>query len=166
MNTTDTLTTLFSHNRWSNLRLLESCARLTDEQLQATIVGAYSSIIATWQHIATSEKSYLSRITSGKKFVRPADAPPMTLTEIADMLREAGDGLIEWAGKVQPEDTIEVDWEGTPRLIPKTILLSQVLNHGCEHREQIKTIMTQIGVEPPDLQAWEYFEHNYEFERP
>ena len=72
----------------------------------------------------------------------------------------------QWAGKVQPEEVVEVDWEGTPRLVPKTILLSQVLNHAGEHREQIKAIMTQIGVEPPDLQAWEYFDYNYEFEHP
>ena len=40
MKPTDTLTTLFSHNLWANLRLLERCAGLTTEQLDATIVGA------------------------------------------------------------------------------------------------------------------------------
>ncbi|MCA0457478.1 MAG: DinB family protein [Chloroflexi bacterium] len=166
MKTTDTLTTLFTHHRWSNLRLLESCANLTDEQLQATMVGAFSTIIETWRHIATSEQSYFSRISTGKRYDRPADLPPMTLAEVTASLRETGDGLIEWAGKVQPDERVVIDWEGTPRLVPKTILLSQVLNHAGEHREQIKSIMTQIGVEPPDLQAWEYFDQNYEWERP
>jgi hypothetical protein len=54
-----------------------------------------------------------------------------------------------------------VDWEGTPRDVPKTILVTQALFHAAEHREQIKTIMTQIGVEPPDLQGWEFFDANY-----
>lgn len=167
MNTTDTLTTLFQHHRWSNLQLVESCASLTDEQLQATMVGAFSTIIETWRHIANSERSYFSRISTGKKYNRPTDLPPMTLAEAAASLRETGDSLIEWAGRVQPDETVVVAWEdGTQRLVPKTIMLSQALYHAAEHREQIKAIMTQIGVEPPDLQGWEYFDHNYEIERP
>jgi uncharacterized damage-inducible protein DinB len=66
--------------------------------------------------------------------------------------------LVEWAPKVLPTDTITVDWDGTPREVPKSILLTQVINHGTEHRAQIMAIMTQLGVEPPDLQPWQYFD--------
>ena len=41
MKPTDTLTTLFSHNLWANLRLLERCAKLSDEQLSTSIAGTY-----------------------------------------------------------------------------------------------------------------------------
>jgi uncharacterized damage-inducible protein DinB len=41
MKPTDTLTTLFRHNLWANLRLLEQCAGLTDDQLKATAAGTY-----------------------------------------------------------------------------------------------------------------------------
>jgi uncharacterized damage-inducible protein DinB len=51
-----------------------------------------------------------------------------------------------------------IDWDGTPRQVPKTIILTQVINHATEHREQVKAIMTQIGVEPPDLSGWTYFD--------
>ena len=44
MKPADTLTTLFSHHLWANLRLLERCAELTGEQLEATISGAYGSV--------------------------------------------------------------------------------------------------------------------------
>jgi uncharacterized damage-inducible protein DinB len=37
MKLTDTLTTLFSHNLWANLRLIDRCATLSSEQLDATI---------------------------------------------------------------------------------------------------------------------------------
>ena len=161
MKPTDTLTTLFSHHLWSNLRLLERCAMLTPEQLDATMVGAYGSICVTLQHIATSEQSYFSRISTGKRYDRPDNVPPMTMAEIVESLRSTGAGLIEWATKLQPDDMVEVDWDGTPRDVPKIILLTQALNHATEHREQIKAIMTQIGVEPPDLQAWEYFDELY-----
>jgi len=48
-----------------------------------------------------------------------------------------------------------------PRNVPKTILLTQVINHATEHREQIKAILTELGIEPPDLQGWSYFEEQY-----
>ena len=158
MKSADTLTTLYSHHLWANLSLFERCASLTPEQLDATIAGAYGSIIVTMQHIVTSEQSYFSRISTGQDYRRPANLPPMTMNEMMESLRKTGAGLIEWAPKVQPDDTVVVDWEGTPRDVPKTILLTQVINHATEHREQIKAILTQIGIEPPDLQGWEYFD--------
>lgn len=158
MKHTDALTTLFSHHLWANVRLFECCATLTPEQLDATIAGAFGAIYVTMQHIVTAEQSYFSRISTGQRRVRPEDAPPMTMAEMLASLRTTGNGLIEWANKVQPDDTVEVDWEGTPRDVPKTILLTQVINHATEHREQIKAILTELGIEPPDLQGWEYFD--------
>ena len=162
MKPTDSLTTLFSHHLWSNLRLLERCAALTPDQLKATMVGAYGSIYDTLQHFVTWEKSYFSRISTGKRYDRPVNVLSMTFEEMMNSVRETGAGLIEWAPKLKAEDMVEVDWEGTPRLVPRTILLTQALFHAAEHREQIKAIMTQIGVEPPDLQGWEFFDEQYE----
>jgi uncharacterized damage-inducible protein DinB len=158
MKPADTLTTLYSHHLWANLLLLEHCARLTPAQLQATGTGAYGTIRDILEHIVTAEKSYFSRISTGQRYDRPQDAPPMTMTEMAESLRTTGAGLIEWAAKVRAEDTVQIDWDGTPRDVPKTIILTQVINHATEHREQIKAIMTGLGIEPPDLQGWAYFD--------
>jgi len=158
MKPTDTLTTLFSHNLWANLHLLERCAELTSEQLDATTPGAYDSIHDTLQHIVTAEQSYFSRISTGQPHRRPEDALPMTIAEMIESMRSTGLGLIEWAGKVQADDTVQLDWDGTLRDVPKTIILTQVINHATEHREQVKVILTQLGIEPPDLQSWSYFD--------
>ena len=158
MNPSDTLTTLFRHNRWANVRVLERCAGLTAEQLDATIVGAYGSIRDTLQHIATAERSYVSRISTGQPYRRPEDAPPLTLAEMTESVRTSGSGLIEWAPKVQAGDTVQVNWEGAPRDVPKTILLTQAINHATEHRAQIMAIMTQLGIQPPELDSWSYFD--------
>ena len=159
MKPTDTLTTLFSHNLWANLRLFERCAELTSEQLDATISGVFGSIRDTLQHIVTSEQSYFYRIRTGQPLDRPADAPPLTIAEMAESLRTTGAGLIDWAPKVQADETVQVDWEdGTKRNVPKTIYLTQVINHATEHRTQIMTILTQFGIQPPDLGSWPYFD--------
>ncbi len=153
----DTLTTLFSHNLWANLRLLEQCAELTSEQLDATILGAFGSIRDTLQHIVAAEQSYFSRISTGQPRRHPEGAPPLTIAEMVESARKTGFGLIEWAPRVQAGDTVQINWDGTPREVPKAIILTQVINHATEHRAQIMAIMTQLGIQPPDLQSWLYF---------
>ena len=156
--TENTLTTLFSHNRWANLRLLESCSGLTEEQMDATILGTYGSIRDTLQHIVSAERSYFSRISTGQPFRRPKDLPPMTILEMTEIVQQSGAGLIEWAPKVQAGDTVQVDWDNSPLDVPKTVILTQVINHATEHRAQVMTIMTQLGIQPPELDAWSYFD--------
>ncbi len=158
MKPSDTLTTLFRHNLWANLRLLERCAELTNEQMDARIPGSRGSIHDTLLHIVTAEQSYFSRISTGQPHRRPPEAPPMALADMMEAVRTTGLGLTEWASKVQAEDTVQLDWDGTPRDVPKTIILTQVINHATEHREQVKAILTQLGIEPPDLQSWSYFD--------
>jgi uncharacterized damage-inducible protein DinB len=36
------------------------------------------------------------------------------------------------------------------------IFLAQAINHANHHREQVCAILTGLGLEPPDIQAWEY----------
>ena len=82
----------------------------------------------------------------------------MAISDMIDAIRTTGEGLIEWAGKVQAGDTVMIDWDGTPREVPKTIILTQVITHAAEHREQVKAILTDLGIESLDLQSWAYFD--------
>jgi uncharacterized damage-inducible protein DinB len=40
----------------------------------------------------------------------------------------------------------------------QSVLVVQAFHHGNAHREQICAIMTSLGVQPPDIQAWSYAE--------
>ena len=153
--------TLFRHNLWANLRLLEVCTALSDEQLQASAVGGFGSISDTLQHIVRAERSYFSRISTGQPHRRPEGAPPLTFAEMAEWLRISGEGLIEWAPNVQETDRVNLLWDdGSTREqidVPKAVILTQAINHATEHRAQIMAILTQLGLEPPDLSSWSYF---------
>jgi uncharacterized damage-inducible protein DinB len=154
----DTLTTLFSHNLWANLSLLELCAGLSDEQLDATMIGTFGTIRDTVRHIATAERSYFSRISTGQPFRRPENEAPLSMAAALELSRATGTGLVEWATKVQGTETVAVNWDGgTVKHIPKAILLTQAINHATEHRAQIMAILTQLGIEPPELDGWSYF---------
>jgi len=56
------------------------------------------------------------------------------------------------------DGAVEIDWDGTLRNVPKTILLAQATNHATEHRTQIMTILTQLGIQPPELDRWACFD--------
>jgi uncharacterized damage-inducible protein DinB len=158
MKSTDAITNLYNHHLWANLRLLESCQQLTREQLQANLTGTYGSIQETLEHIIRAEKSYFSRISTGQPYRHPSGSKSMTIPELMESARQTGLGLIEWAPKVQAGDVVEIDWDGTLRDVPKIVLLTQAINHATEHRAQIMVIMTQLGVEPPSLDSWTYFD--------
>lgn len=159
-----TLTTLFQHHLWANLQLLEVCRPLREEQLQATVVGVYGSIGETWQHLVRAERSYFSRISTGQPYRHPEGAPPLPFAEMAESLRHTGEGLIEWAPKIGAEERVEVQWDNNgiqgPVQVPKTVILAQVINHATEHRAQIMAILTYLGIQPPELDSWGYFEAN------
>ena len=158
MKARDVLTTIYSHHLWANVRLLEQCADLNAEQLAATAPGAYDSIQDTLEHIVKAERSYFSRISTGQMYQHPEDAQPMSIEEMIQAVRTTGEGLVDWVGKIEAEDTVLLDWYGTPREVPKTTILTQVINHATEHREQVKGILTQLDIEPPDLSSWTYFD--------
>ena len=154
----ETIDTLFRHNLWANLRLFELCAGLSDEQLNTGITGTYGSIRDTLQHITNSEHSYLHRITTGQPYRRPEGAPPPTLAEMLASIRLSGEGFIGAAPQVQAHNNVEVDWDGVPRSVPCAVILTQVINHATEHRAQIMATLTQLGVQPPELDGWSYFD--------
>jgi uncharacterized damage-inducible protein DinB len=33
-----------------------------------------------------------------------------------------------------------------------------VINHATEHRAQIMVMLTQLGIQPPELDGWAYFD--------
>lgn len=156
-----TLETLFRHNLWANLQLLEVCSTLNDEQLASSITGVYGSIGDTLRHMVRAERSYFSRISTGQAFRSPENEPPFTFEQMAESLRRTGEGLIKWAPEVQAMDRVEIDWDDgkTQKTVhvPKALILTQAINHATEHRAQIMAMLTQLGIEPPSLDGWTYF---------
>ena len=47
--------------------------------------------------------------------------------------------------------------DGTPREVPKPIILTQVITHATEHRAQMMAMLTPLGIAPPKRDGWAYF---------
>jgi uncharacterized damage-inducible protein DinB len=144
------------HNVWATASLIGFCRdqNLTAEQLAATGVGTYGTIVATLDHIVRCDGSYLRRIAdSPHYFVDSADSTDFDTLERWNA--EAGELWEQLLAKpIDVERVIVVD-NGT-RETRAGIFLAQAINHANHHREQVCAILTGLGIEPPDIQAWEY----------
>jgi uncharacterized damage-inducible protein DinB len=155
----DGLLDAFRHNAWATRQLLDVCRDLTPEQLRATTTGVYGSPIDTFWHIVGAEAGYCYRL-SGQ---RPdwdwrSDDPPGSLDVIAARAEEmAGRWEAFLAEPFDAERLLRYTWEDeTPMDVPAGIVLAQALHHGNEHRTQIGTVLTGLGIEPPEHGVWEF----------
>jgi len=160
------LVMLFRHNLWANLRLLDACAALDEEQLAATIPGTYNTIHKTLNHIVWSEEQYLSDLTGREPESRLWSAGGPVLVDVARlraMAQQNGQGLMDVAAGAAAGEVVILEGDGLRWHTPVGLILTQAINHATEHRAQIMVILTQLGLEPPDVSGWAF---SQEFVRP
>jgi uncharacterized damage-inducible protein DinB len=46
--------------------------------------------------------------------------------------------------------------DGSETHAPLGIRLAQAVHHGTDHRSQICTVLTTLGIEPPAIDAWDF----------
>jgi uncharacterized damage-inducible protein DinB len=68
-----------------------------------------------------------------------------------------GDILIDVARDMPAERTV-VEEDAPDRPIPAWVVLLQAAYHATEHRQQIATMLTQLGIEPPEPDLWAFDE--------
>jgi uncharacterized damage-inducible protein DinB len=156
----DGLLDAFRHNAWATRKMLARCRDLTPAQLEATVIGVFGNTIATLWHIVTSEASYYSRLSGqAPAWDRKARTPP----SLDELTARAEEMAARWEAFLSTpfdaERILVYDWEdGTRRDVPAGVVLAQAIHHGSDHRSQINTIFTAIGVEPLDYGLWDYAE--------
>jgi len=160
---TSVLTTLFAHNAWANLKLLDFCEKLSDEQLDATAIGCFGSIRDTLWHIVGGEVSYVERV-NGKLPPQPFSPDQFPgFAALKDAARWTNDELHQLALSAR-QDTMVTESEGDLNVEYRLAsLMMQAINHANEHRAQIAAIITQLGMEPPDMSGWQYMGDIREF---
>ena len=155
----DLLVEFFRHNAMMNQRLVEVCRRLSPEQLDATATGTYGSVGATLVHIANAQEGYAARFLGTERPERLPEEPFPGFESLAERFANGDAQLEEAATQAGRDHEVEVtgdDPPGTWRM-PASLILLQAVNHGTEHRSQVSTILTQLGVEPPEMDGWTYF---------
>ena len=150
------LVKLFEHNNWANLQIIQTCSILSEAQLDSEPQSAtMGSIRATLMHLVTSQRGYLALLTL------PVEARPNTPLEFAESQEsviKSGEGLLELARDeaVKPIKTKLRTRDGY--FAEPWLVMVQAINHATEHREQIKSMLSSLGITPPEIDGWTYGE--------
>ncbi len=150
---------LFKHNLWANLRLLDVCERLDDTQLDRTVVGTYGSIRNTFVHLVAAEGRYVDLLGDREHDRSFSERTGFsTWQEARDRARQSGEALILIAEDFDAARVLRGIRQGEPYELPAIVPMLQAINHATEHRVHIAVILTQLGIEPPTLDGWQYGE--------
>ena len=146
----------FAHHVWATLQLIDSCLALDPGQLETAVPGTYGSILDTMRHTVGADASYLFVLSGGR--TPSIDEDHMDLTELRAAMQLHGDS---WsailADDPDPNTVLERHRDdGSQTNAPVSIRLAQALHHGTDHRSQICTALTTLGVEPPFIDVWDF----------
>lgn len=148
----------FAHHVWASLKLIDACVALPAEQLGTTVPGTYGSILDTLRHLVGSDTWYLHRMSGERTPL--IDEEQMELPELRAAMERNGAGWTQVLGEdLDPDAVIHTHRDdGSETHAPLGIRLAQVVHHGTDHRSQVCTALTTLGVEPPDIDLWTYGE--------
>jgi uncharacterized damage-inducible protein DinB len=136
------------------------CQALRPEQLETAVPGTYGSIIDTMRHLVGADSSYLFVTTHGH--TQPIDEGHMDLPALRAEMETHSDAWSSLlAQSPDPDEILERHRDdGSETHAPMGIRLAQALHHGTDHRSQICTVLTTLGIEPPGIDVWDFGEQD------
>jgi uncharacterized damage-inducible protein DinB len=154
--TTSLLAEGFGHHVWATIRLIDICAELSEEQLQTTVPGTYGSIIDTMRHVVGADTDYLFVLSGGE--ISTIDEDTMDLAALREEMVRNGQRWSDVLPRHLDPDTVVIRHrdDGSESHAPAGTRLTQAVQHGTDHRSQICTALTTLGIDPPEIDAWAY----------
>ena len=151
------LAEMFRYNKWATATLIAACRALSGEQLDARVAGVSGSVRELLLHLVGGEQTQVLR-TKGRQHegeLSRASAWPGfgALAEIAD--RSSGE-LIAIAETLIEDSDVGLPFMEKLYRYPKSFFLAHAIEHGVEHRTEIKVLLGHLGIETPDLDGWSY----------
>lgn len=148
----------FAHHVWATERLLDLCDGLMPMQLATPVPGTYGSIADTLRHLVSSDGFYLTILQDWSNRI-DEDDPSVTMGDLRAAVasnREAWTALL--AAEPDGETDVPEHGDGWIFHAPTGFRLAQVIHHGTDHRSQICTALTNLGIQPPEIDLWAYGE--------
>ncbi len=144
----------FAHHVWATDVILAACENLPPEALGTTVPGTYGTILETLRHLVAADAGYLSVLSGGR--VARIDEDAMDLPALRATMR-VHDPVWQQVLAAEPDPdevlTRRRD-DGSATEAPIGVRLAQVIHHGTDHRSQVCTALSALGVEPPDIDVW------------
>lgn len=151
------LAEMLRYNGWATLTLLEACRSLTGAQLDAHEPGTSGPVRELLVHIVGAQQTFALR-TRGRQHegeLNRKSAWPGFDALMAAATTSA-DELVAIAESLETDTDVDVPYMGKTYRFPKSFFLVHAVEHGVEHRTEVKVALARLGVETPDLDGWPY----------
>jgi uncharacterized damage-inducible protein DinB len=146
------------HHAWATLKLIDALGALPEDRLAASVPGTFGSIIDTLRHTIGADSWYLHRLGFLDSGLTDEEEEALDVAGCRALAERYGALWTQVAtAEIDPDEVVVVERDdGTATHAPKGIRLAQVLHHGTDHRSQICTALTSLGVEPPEIDLWAF----------
>jgi uncharacterized damage-inducible protein DinB len=145
----------FRYSLWANLRLLDTCADLSDTQLDASTTGAAGSLRATLVRLLMFEEDYVEALKGH-----------VPLPFLVETLAFSGFAALRLRTERSGEELIIVAelhglsqtsfHEGPTRDGWEMATLIQVINHTAPGRSEMDALLRRQEIAPPAVDGWSY----------
>jgi uncharacterized damage-inducible protein DinB len=151
-----TLIELIRYNNWANAQVLAACQALTWEQLISTAPGTYGPIIATLWHTILAEADYTGRLTGSMPQPPSGWEENPTMDLLSPFADQVAAALLDAVQRIPPDHMVHEEEDGHTMDYKARALFIQVINHGIEHRTNVTTILSGLGLPAPEVDGWAY----------
>jgi uncharacterized damage-inducible protein DinB len=155
--------TMAANNAWANHRLLATCARLSQEEFEATRTSFFPSIKATLNHIVTVDWYYVDALERALRRQRANTQPgrffdpeePFATCAALSAEQHAVDQRLLVACQsltdAQMDDPVAVMRRTGVEMEATSRLLAHLFQHQIHHRGQVHAMLAGTSVAPPQL---------------
>ena len=151
-----TLVEFVRYNLWANRRLLEICAGLDEDLLNAPIPGSAGSILETFRHLLNAEAEFLTRIYGSGPEPGFAEEGSPTVEALAEFAERTGASWLETIERVSPTQNVHEEANGWTFDYDARLIFMSLAYHGIAHRTDITTFLHREGIPLPELDVWGY----------
>jgi uncharacterized damage-inducible protein DinB len=160
-----TLVELIRYNNWANAQVFAACQKLAADQLAAAAPGAYGSIRETLEHIIRAEADYVGRLTGDRPQPAFRWKDQAALADLFAFAGQVASALLDAIQRIPPNHVVHEEEDGSTLDYQARALFIQIINHGIEHRTNITTILSGLGLPAPEVDGWGYlWSHPDQFE--
>ncbi len=151
------LAEMLRYNRWATLTLLDACRGLTDEQLDHRMPEASGSVRDLLRHVVGGQQTQVLR-TEGRQHEGELtrSSPWPGFEALIEAATASANALVAIAEALETDPEVILPFMGKAYRYPKSFFLVHAMEHGAEHRTEIKLSLAQLGIGTSDLDGWQY----------
>ena len=153
------------YNNWANHQVLQACQNLSEDQLDTAAPGSYGTIRLTLLHILWAEADYVGRLTGTHPYPSFKRGDQPSVVGLSAFASDVAPALLDAVQRIPPNHIVHEEEDGNTFDYQARGLFIQIINHGIEHRTNITTILSGLGLPAPEVDGWGYMgAHPDEFE--